>query len=181
MTPTGLASANRAQADLQQPVRHRHRIAGLTLIEMLVTLTIVSILAAMALPYAENAVRRGKEMELRQALRDIRGAIDRFHTDWEIGKIGKTVAGVSDDGYPKTLQVLVDGVEASGAKGGKAKYLRRIPRDPFADATRPVTEHWVLRGYQDDATALSWNGRDVYDIRTASQRAASDGSRYDQW
>lgn len=181
MTSTGLASTNRAQADFQGPAGHCRRIAGLTLIEMLVTLMIVSILAAMALPYAENTVRRGKEMELRQALRDIRSAIDRFHADWETGKIGKTVAGVSDDGYPKTLQVLVEGVEASGAKGGKAKYLRRIPRDPFADAARPAIEHWVLRGYQDDANALSWNGRDVYDIRTASRRVASDGSRYEEW
>jgi len=113
---------------------------GLTLIELLVTLVILSILAAAAVPYAELTVRRDKEMELRRTLRQVRTAIDSFHDDWRNGAISKTGDGVSDDGFPKTLTVLVEGVEAGDAKGGVRKYLRRIPRDPFADApkdTRP--------------------------------------------
>ena len=50
---------------------------GLTLIELLVALVILSILAAAALPYAEVTVRREKELELRQALRQVRSAIDQ--------------------------------------------------------------------------------------------------------
>lgn len=154
---------------------------GLTLIELLVTLVILSILTAAALPYAEVTVRREKELELRRSLREVRTAIDAFHDDWKTGKLGKTSDGVSDDGFPKTLAVLVDGAESADAKGGLRKYLRRIPRDPFADATRPPEEQWILRGYQDEADAIVWNGRDVYDIRSGSEATGLDGSRYKNW
>ena len=105
---------------------------GMTLLELLVTLAILSILAAAALPYAEMTIVRGKELELKRSLREIRTAIDRFHADWATGKISKLSDATSDDGYPKTLNSLVAGVELAQAKGGKAKYLRRIPEDPFA-------------------------------------------------
>src|SRR3954471_24209819 len=90
---------------------------GLTLVELLVTLVILSILATAALPYAEVAVRRDKELELRRALRDLRNAIDVFHDDWSGGKISKTSQAGSDDGYPKSLDVLVDGADSGDAKG----------------------------------------------------------------
>jgi general secretion pathway protein G len=154
---------------------------GLTLIELLVTLVILSILAAAAVPYAELAVRRDKEMELRRALRQVRTAIDEFHDDWREGGISKTGDGVSDDGFPKTLAVLVEGVEAGDAKGGTRKYLRRIPRDPFAEATVDPAEQWSLRGYQDETDARSWNRVDVYDIRTTSEGTAIDGTAYQNW
>ena len=154
---------------------------GLTLIELLVTLVILSILAAAAMPYAELTVRREKEMELRRTLRQVRGAIDSFHEDWRTGGISKTGDGVSDDGYPKTLEVLVEGVEAGDAKGGKRKYLRRVPRDPFGDSSDEPADQWVVRGYQDEPDARSWNRIDVYDIRTESQLTAIDGTRYDAW
>ncbi len=154
---------------------------GLTLIELLVTLVILSILAAAALPYAEMTVRREKELELRRALRDLRGAIDAFNEDWKTGRISKAAAAASDDGYPKSLQVLVEGVDAGDAKASKRKYLRRVPRDPFADPARAAAEHWVVLGYQDSADTIVWGGRDVYDVRSAAQGAALDGSRYRDW
>lgn len=154
---------------------------GLTLVELLVTLVILSILAGMALPYAEIAVRRGKELELRRSLREIRTAIDAFHEDWRTGLISKTGSGPSDDGYPKTLQVLIDGTEAGDAKGGMRRYLRRIPHDPFAEPGTDIEDQWMIRGYQDDADALSWNGIDVYDVQTVSEATAIDGSEYRNW
>lgn len=154
---------------------------GLTLVELLVTLVILSILAAAALPYAETTVRREKELELRRALRDVRGAIDAFNEDWKSGRISRAASAASDDGYPKSLQVLVEGADAGDAKGGKRKYLRRVPRDPFADPARPNAEHWVLLGYQDSADTIVWGGRDVYDVRSAAQGGALDGSRYRDW
>ena len=154
---------------------------GVTLIELLVTLVILSILAAAALPYAEIAVRRNNELELRRALREIRTAIDRFHDDWKEGAISRTSDAPSDDGYPKTLDVLVEGAEAGDAKGGKRKYLRRIPRDPFADPQDEPAEQWIVRGYQDEHDARAWNGVDVYDVRSASERTAIDGTRYADW
>jgi general secretion pathway protein G len=154
---------------------------GFTLVELLVTLAILSILAAAALPYAEVTVRREKEIELRKALRDVRSAIDAFYDDWKGGKISRSATAASEDGYPRTLQTLVDGADTGDAKGSKRRYLRRIPRDPFADPARAPAEQWVLRGYQDTADSLTWGGRDVYDIRSASEGTALDGTRHRDW
>lgn len=154
---------------------------GLTLIELLVTLVILSILAAAALPYAEVTIRRDKEIELHRALREVRTAIDAFHEDWVAGRISKLNDAASDGGYPKTLQVLVDGAETSGIKGGKRRYLRRIPRDPFAEAAKRPEDQWVLRGSQDEVDTIAWGGKDVYDVRSASPGIALDGSRYQDW
>ena len=156
------------------------RQAGVTLIELLVTLVILSILASAAIPFAELTVRRDREQDLHRALREVRTAIDGFHDDWVAGRISKLTDTASDDGYPKTLQVLVDGVDTGQAKGGKRRYLRRVPPDPFADPEKKPEEQWVLRGYQDDPGA-SWNGMDVYDIRSASDRIAINGTRYKDW
>ena len=154
---------------------------GLTLIELLVTLVILSILAAAALPYAEVTVRREKELELRRALRDVRTAIDGFNEDWKGGKISRTSTGASEDGYPRTLQVLVDGADTGDAKGNRRKYLRRVPRDPFADQSKPPADQWILRGYQDAPDSIVWGGADVYDIRSSSAGTALDGTSYKGW
>lgn len=129
--------------------------SGFTLVELLVTLVIISILASVAMPYAELSVRREKEIELRRNLRDIRSAIDTYHEDWLAGRISRTDSGASADGYPKTLEVLVNGVDRGIALGGKHRYLRSIPKNPFADPTAQYSEHWKLRGYQDEKDAQS--------------------------
>lgn len=160
----------------------RQSASGLTLIELLVTLAILSILAAAALPYAELTVRRDKELELRRSLREVRSGIDAFHDDWIAGRISHGESIASEDGYPRRLQVLVDGADTGHAGKSKRRYLRRIPRDPFAEtATLPPAEQWKIRGYQDDADALSWNGRDVYDIHSASPAQAIDATNYRDW
>lgn len=156
-------------------------MAGLTLIELVVALAILSILAAAALPSVEVMVMRTKEIELHRVLREVRTAIDSFHEDWVSGKISKTNSYASEDGYPRNLRALVDGIEASNAKGGKRRYLRRIPRDPFADAGKLPEESWVVRGYQDDMDTTIWGGKDVYDIHSASAGIALDGTRYRDW
>lgn len=145
------------------------------------TLTILSILATAAVPYVEVTVTRTKELELREALRDVRNAIDSFHEDWENGKIARTNHSASEDGYPRTLQVLVEGIERSDAKGGKRRYLRRIPRDPFDAAEQKSDDTWAIRSYQDDVDATIWGGKDVYDIRSKSDRVALDGTNYRSW
>ncbi len=160
----------------------RKSASGLTLIELLVTLAILSILAAAALPYAELTVRRDKELELRRSLREVRSAIDAFHDDWIAGRITHGDRIASADGYPRKLQVLVEGADTGRAGGGKRRYLRSIPRDPFAEtATQARAEQWTIRGYQDEPDALTWNGKDVYDIHSMSPAEASDNTRYRDW
>jgi len=155
--------------------------AGFTLVELLVTLTILSILAAAALPFVETIVIRNKELELHRVLREVRTAIDNFHEDWANGKISKTDSAASEDGYPQTLQVLVDGIQTGSAKGGKHRYLRRIPRDPFAATDKSPEEGWVIRGYQDEVDTSSWNKKDVYDIHSLNDKLALDGTHYHDW
>lgn len=159
----------------------KRKSAGFTLIELLVTLVILSILASVALPYAELSVRREKEFELRRVLREVRTAIDGFHDDWLAGRISKTDGSASADGYPKKLEVLVNGVDRGQAHGGKHRYMRAIPKNPFSQATIAMDEQWRFRGYQDDPDAVSWGGKDVYDIHSSFDGMAIDGTQYRNW
>ncbi|MEW8049606.1 MAG: prepilin-type N-terminal cleavage/methylation domain-containing protein [Candidatus Thiodiazotropha sp.] len=154
---------------------------GVTLVELLVVLVILSVLAAVAIPQAEVMVRRDKEIELRSSLRTIRIAIDQFHSDWVAGRIAHDDEYASDDGYPVNLEVLVEGVPTTSAIGGDRYYLRRIPIDPFAVPGEFDRSQWVLRGYQDSPDGSNWGGQDVYDIRTASDKIALDGTYYNAW
>lgn len=155
--------------------------SGLTLIELIVTLVILSILASAALPFAEVTIRRDQELELRRALREVRTAIDQFHIDWQAGRIPITSDAASDQGYPRTLQVLVDGVSHGNATDQKRYYLRRIPRNPMADQKLVPVEQWHLRSYQDVPDNSNWGEQDVYDIRLNSEKRAINGSYYKEW
>ncbi|MCW8955243.1 MAG: type II secretion system GspH family protein [Gammaproteobacteria bacterium] len=155
--------------------------SGLTLIELIVTLVILSILASAALPYAEVAVRRDQELELRRALREVRTAIDEFHRDWEAGRIPLTSDAASDQGYPKSLDMLVKGVDLGKVTDQKRYYLRRIPPNPLADPIIAPEQQWQLRSYQDAPDNKLWGEQDVYDIRVKSEKRAINGSYYKHW
>jgi general secretion pathway protein G len=155
------------------------RQAGFTLIEVLVTMVLLAIIASVAMPYAEMTVRRQKELELRRGLREIRTALDRFHADWREDLIAPLAGAASRDGYPVRLSVLIEGVRLTD--GRTRKYLRRIPRDPFADQSATTGDHWRLIGYRDSVEGTEWGREDVYDVRSRSERQAIDGSRYEDW
>lgn len=144
--------------------------SGMTLIEVVVVLTILSILAAVAVPSARLASRRAKELELRASLRQIRTALDDYKLASDRGEIPRP-AGAS--GYPPTLEVLVEGVPLSAGLE-RRKFLRRIPRDPFG------TE-WGLRSYADPPDSRVWGRQDVYDVYSQAIGPALDGSTYETW
>jgi len=155
------------------------RINGYTLIEMVVTLTIVSILASVSIPSVKMAVVSQQESLLRENLRDIRSAIDEFHGDWNSGVISRSTELSSENGFPINLDVLVDGVPVVGKINMKKKYLRRIPRDPFYKGVDGVS--WRLIGYQNNEGDKEWNKEDVYDVRSMSKKIALNKSYYYEW
>lgn len=159
----------------------RFHQSGFTLTEMLVALVILSILAGVAIPFAEVGYRRAKEAELRQSLRSIREAIDRFHKDCEEKIISPNQQGVSRDCYPLELSVLVEGVETGEGDGSLKYYLRRIPGDPFVNEEDSSPEtHWEIRGYRDSPDG-AWRGEDVFDIRVENDLQALNGTDYVDW
>jgi general secretion pathway protein G len=147
---------------------------GLTYVELLVTVIVLSILAGAAIPIAKTALRREKEIELRQALRQIRTAIDQYKTFCDSGLITKE--GIDSECYPTELDMLVDGVSQVGTIDKKVKFMRRIPRDPFTGKPE-----WGLRSYQDEPDATSWGRQNVYDIYTHFDGTALDGTKYRTW
>ena len=140
-------------------------------------LVIVSILAVVSVPVAETTMQRNKEMRLRETLREVRTALDAFHRDWEADKLGAEVA--SDNGWPLNLQLLVDGV--SDRDGGTQRYLRNLPRNPFANSDDAVEVQWRILGYDDPPDAETWGGRDIYDIKPRTDQTALDGTDVADW
>lgn len=157
----------------------RHAPHGFTLIELLVTATIVAVLASVALPLAELSVKRGRENELRAALREIRGAIDAYKQASDDGRILKKA---DESGYPPNLEILVEGVEDARSPDKKRiHFLRRLPRDPLhADPQTPAAMTWGLRSHDSPHDAPR-EGRDVYDVHTLSSGSAINGLPYNQW
>ncbi len=151
--------------------RAGRRAPGFTLAELVMVVALIAVLSAIALPVAKFTVKRHKEAELRLALRQIRTAIDEYKRLSDQGLIPVKIGG---EGYPETLEELVEGVEIVGQETER-RFLRRIPVDPM------TKEDWVLRSYQDDPDATSWGGENVYDVRTSSEGVALDGSKYADW
>ena len=156
-------------------IRRRGSEAGITLVELVVTIAVLAIIAGALIPIAKFAVKRQKELELRRSLRTMRQAIDQYKKFCDTGVIQKT--GVDSECYPPDLDTLVDGVEKTGALGQKVKFLRRIPIDPMTN-----TKDWGMRSYQDEPDSTSWGHENVYDVFTTSQGKALDGkTSYKDW
>jgi len=153
----------------------RRNQKGLSLVELIVAFTIMTMLTAMAVPLARYKVRRDKERELRWALKEIHTAIDRFKDDADRGKLGPRKLGTEN--YPESLEELVEGVKiANDASGKTIKYLRRIPRDPFTNS-----RDWGLRSTQDDPKSMSWGGQNVFAVYSKTLEKAGDGTPYSEW
>jgi general secretion pathway protein G len=154
-----------------------HRDDGYTFVELLVVTALVAILASAVMPLARVATQRQREIELRRTLRELRTAIDHYKDAADQGMIAATELKLGNEGYPPTLEVLVEGVRASGdATDRKLKFLRRIPIDPLTG-----TKEWGMRSYQDRPEARSWGGQNVFDVFTTSEGTALDGTKYKDW
>lgn len=152
---------------------------GFTLIELLITVAIVATLASIAMPLSELAVQRGKEQDLRRALRELRDGLDAYKRASDEGRIQRSP---DQSGYPPTLLVLVEGVtDAKSTSGAKIHFLRRIPRDPLhADPTVAPERTWALRSYESPPTDPR-PGKDVFDVRSLSERKGINGTPYAEW
>jgi general secretion pathway protein G len=146
------------------------REAGLTLIELIVTVAILSLLASAAVPLARWNIKRVKERELRSDLWEMRRAIDAYKDAADKGGIQTKV---DSDNYPPDLDTLVKGVEV---KGKKVRFLRRVPVDPMTGKAE-----WGLRSEQDDPTGDSFGGQNVFDVYSKSQGTALNGTKYADW
>src|SRR5271165_5646157 len=147
---------------------------GMTLVELIVAFTILTVLTSMAVPLARNNVKRMRERDLRLALREIHTAIDKYKDAVDAGKLGPDASGPDTFGYPKTMQALVDGVKGTGPGADtKIKFLRRIPLDPMTN-----TRDWGLRSMQDDPKSTGWGGQNVFDVYTKSDQKDASGTPY---
>jgi len=144
--------------------------AGVTLVELIITVAIVGILAGIAIPVARFQVRREKERELRRDLWEMRTAIDKYKDAADKGAFQIKIDSL---GYPPDLQTLVDGVDVQDKK---VRFLRKIPTDPMTGDT-----DWGLRSNQDDPDSTSFGGQNVFDVYSKSTATALDGTKYNTW
>ena len=146
-----------------------HRDSGLTLVELIITVAIVSILAGAAVPMAKFEVKRQKERELRRDLWEMRDSIDKYY-DAAVKGAFQTKADSMN--YPPDLETLVDGVDVQTKK---VRFLRKIPLDPMTNTT-----DWGKRSTQDDTDSQSWGGQNIFEVYTKSMDRARDGTPYSQ-
>ena len=144
--------------------------AGLTLVELILTVAIGTILATGGLPMGAIPVKRAKERQLHADLWEMRRAIDAYK---DVADLGGIQTKADSNNYPPDLQTLVDGV---AVKDKKMRFLRAIPIDPMTGKT-----DWGLRSNQDDADSTSFGGQDVYDVYSKSEATGLDGTKYNTW
>jgi general secretion pathway protein G len=146
---------------------------GLTLIELIATVAIVSILSLSALPLAKISIKREREMILRRSLREMREAIDRYK---DFADLQFIEVKFGSDGYPPDLETLAKPVTQRNAIDKKLRFLRRIPIDPMTGKAE-----WGLRSSQDSPDSTSYGGQNVYDVYSKATGIALDGSKYSEW
>ena len=127
------------------------RDAGFTLIEILIVITLIFVLAGMALVQHQKSVTSAKEAVLKQDLFRLRDALDQFYAD--------------KNKYPASLDELVS-----------EKYVRAIPVDPFTGST----ETWqTVMSEPDPLNPSAQPG--VYDVKSGYEGTALDGTKYSDW
>jgi general secretion pathway protein G len=159
-------------------MRRRSSQSGVSLVELVSVTAIIVVLASITLPVANTMVKRKKELELRQTLRLMREALDRFQADTERFPGIRTLHldAVNEEGYPEKLEWLYEGIDIGDAAGTKIKYLRRLPRDPITGST-----DWGTRSSRDGPDALFSDGINIFDVYSKSDKIGLNGIPYREW
>lgn len=155
----------------------RAKAPGYTLIELVVVMAVLGILAMASFPLAEMQVQRDREHELKRSLWEIRDAIDAYKRAGDAGWIARADGS---SGYPPTLRALVDGVPHAKEQGRRLYFLRRLPRDPFADPALDPEQSWGLRSYQ-SGPLRPVPGDDVYDVYSRAPGVGLNGVALREW
>ena len=131
---------------------------GFTLLELLVVMTIIGILAAIAVPALKNSPQKGREAALREDLFTFRSCLDQYHGD--------------KGHYPADLQALVsDG------------YIRKIPVDPItkSDSTWALVKEEIPEGEEGGSADTQPETPGIIDVHSGSKAKALDGTFYSEW
>ena len=147
---------------------------GFSFLELMLSMVILAILAAAMVPTTKNIVKRQKEAQLRQALMEVRMAIDRYKKMADEGKIN--ITDVRRLGYPADFEELIAGASLKDDAGKNMRFLRRIPVDPMTGEAE-----WGMRSVQDAPDDRSWGGQNLFDIYSLSDGTALDGTVYREW
>lgn len=152
---------------------------GFSFIELMVTLAILGLLGSMVAPVAQLSLQRHRETQLRDALREIRNALDAYHAAVQQGAIQVPIGA---SGYPPNLEALVQGaVDLRSSAGQRIYFLRRIPRNPFFDDPRASdADTWQKRAYASSAEEPR-EGADVYDVHAGAGGIGLNGTPYRLW
>lgn len=153
----------------------RRRERGFTIAELITVVAIIGLLATMVVPVAKFGHRRQKEILLRQRIRTITDAIDRYHDLRVRGQI-KEPPDITQGEYPKDFEELVEGVELIDGK--KVKFLRE------RDLIDPMTgkDEWTTFSTTDEPDTSFSDENNIFDIRSTSTRLALDGkTHYNEW
>lgn len=158
----------------------KNKNKGFTLIELLISVAIISILASVTIPVSRISIKKTKEYELKNNLRIIREAIDKFKDDFDsVPKEEKysskdpfkDIREITSTGYPKSLEELKT-----------YKYLRKILNDPMTKETHSNKNgNWNTRSSTDQNIQEKTNGEDIYDIFSKSNEKSINETDYKEW